>query len=68
VSTDNTIRLHDHSPAGEKRGNTSWVQCAGCDNWFHATEGIISRANVKLHCNHCHTEFLPAGAKKIILA
>ena len=68
MSVDNTIRLPDHSPAGEKRGNTSWVQCAYCDNWFHATEGIISRASVKLHCNHCHTEFLPADAKKIILA
>ena len=65
---ENTIYLPDHSPSGEKRGNISWVQCPGCDNWFHATESIISRGNVKLHCNHCHTEFLPAGAKKIILA
>ncbi|MEK9947110.1 MAG: hypothetical protein VW999_14125 [Alphaproteobacteria bacterium] len=68
MSDENTIRLRTHSPAGEKRGNTSWVQCAACEGWFHATEDIVNRAVVTLHCNHCHTEFLPADAKKIVLA
>jgi hypothetical protein len=68
MSDNNFIRLRTHSPVGEKRGNTSWVQCAGCEGWFHATEDIVNRAVVTLHCNHCHTEFLPADAKKIVLA
>ncbi|MEQ8246219.1 MAG: hypothetical protein RID42_00920 [Alphaproteobacteria bacterium] len=68
MNEDNITRLRAHSPAGEKRGNTSWVQCAACEGWFHATEDIVSRGTVQLHCNHCHTEFLPAQAKKIVLA
>lgn len=68
MAEDNVTRLRTHSPAGEKRGNTSWVQCGNCGDWFHATEDLISRGTVNMHCPHCHTEFLPAAAKKIILA
>ena len=65
---DNMCRLPSHTPAGEKRGNTSWVQCRTCDNWWHATTDLIERETVKLHCPACHDEFVPADAKLIVLA
>lgn len=68
MSDDNVTRLRTHSPAGEKRGNTSWVQCGKCAGWFHATEDLISRGTVNMHCPHCHAEFPPEAAKKIVLA
>ncbi|NQV79574.1 MAG: hypothetical protein HQ495_03425 [Alphaproteobacteria bacterium] len=68
MTETNITRLRMHSPPGEKRGNTSWVQCGSCDGWFHVTEDLITRGTVKMHCTHCHTEFLPPEAKKIVLA
>ena len=68
MTDDNITRLRAHSPPGEKRGAVSWVQCGSCAEWFHVTEDIVTRGTVNLHCPHCHTEFLPPEAKKIVLA
>tara|TARA_Y100000590_G_C15286076_1_gene850691 strand:+ start:297 stop:500 length:204 start_codon:yes stop_codon:yes gene_type:complete len=62
------IQLPQHSPLGEKRGNTSWLTCNSCNNWFHATCELIEKDNIKLHCPSCHNEFFPKESNRIILA
>jgi hypothetical protein len=52
----------------EKTGNTSWTQCGACTSWFHVGPGLLARPEVKLHCPHCHAEFLAADATRIIKA
>lgn len=52
----------------EKSGNTSWVQCPSCKNWFPAGPSLLNRPEVSLHCPHCGTEFTQAQAARIIRA
>ena len=61
-------RLPSHTPAGEKRGNTSWVSCRACRYWFHATADLIEVGTIDLHCPSCHDEFKPRDAARIVLA
>lgn len=49
----------------EKTGNTSWVKCAACGNWFHASAGLLAKTDVLLHCPHCHNEFTVDGAARV---
>jgi NAD-dependent SIR2 family protein deacetylase len=65
--SDNIIRLPSHSPLGEKRGNTAWIECGDCGNWFHSTPDLIAMNDIDLHCPKCHAEFRPEAARKIIL-
>ncbi len=64
----NIVKLPDPSPAGEKRGNSTWIECDTCGNWFHTTVDLIARESVALHCPQCHAEFVPAAARRIVLA
>ena len=50
---------------GEKRGNTSWVQCPDCQDWFHANPAMLAPDAPDLHCPHCQTEFRAADAGRI---
>jgi acetyl-CoA carboxylase beta subunit len=64
----NKTQLRAHGAPGEKRGNTSWVSCPACKEWFHTTEDLISRATIALHCPHCGHDFLPDQAARILVA
>ncbi len=50
----------------EKSGNTSWIQCPSCEDWFHVGPELLDRPKVKLHCPACHTEFLQDEAKRLV--
>ena len=50
----------------EKRGTTNWAQCPGCKDWFHVSASLLARADVKLHCPHCHQEFLQQAAARLV--
>lgn len=52
----------------EKSGNTSWVQCAACREWFHVGPSILNRPEVTLHCPHCGSDFKQADAPRIMKA
>jgi predicted Zn finger-like uncharacterized protein len=50
----------------EKRGTSNWVQCAGCTKWFHISASLLARPDVKVHCPHCHNEFLQRDAARLV--
>lgn len=52
----------------EKRGNTSWVSCGACDNWFHVALAMLGERAPRLHCPKCHAEFAAGEASHIIVA
>jgi hypothetical protein len=52
----------------EKTGNTSWVQCPSCRNWFPAGPSLLERSEVKLHCPQCDGDFPQDKAARIIRA
>ena len=52
----------------EKTGNTSWVQCDPCKSWFPVGPSLLARPEVKLHCPHCHREFVAAESARVIKA
>ena len=52
----------------EKTGNASWSQCGTCANWFPVGAELLALPAVKLHCPHCHAEFLAADAARLIKA
>ena len=50
---------------GEKRGNTNWVQCPGCEDWFPASPAMLAPDAPDLHCPHCHQTFDRASAARV---
>lgn len=50
----------------EKSGNTSWVQCPTCADWFHVSEGVLAAADTPMHCPHCHDEFTADKAARVV--
>ncbi|MBM3502464.1 MAG: hypothetical protein FJX65_01185 [Alphaproteobacteria bacterium] len=68
MTTGNRTPLRPHTAPGEKRGNTTWVSCPSCKEWFHTTEDLIARGTIALHCPHCHHEFLPEKSPRLIVA
>lgn len=49
----------------EKRPTANWVQCPQCRDWFHASASLLARPEIKLHCPHCHKEFLQQDAARL---
>lgn len=62
----NRIRPGVRTPHWEKKGNTVWVSCADCQGWFPVGPELLEMATVKLMCPHCHAQFLPEAAAKVI--
>jgi predicted Zn finger-like uncharacterized protein len=52
----------------EKRGNTHWVQCPNCKQWFHVSAGLLAREAVKLHCPACQNLFPREAAARVAKA
>ncbi len=54
-----------HGGPFEKRGNTSWVQCPKCEQWFPVSGALLDATGVPMHCPGCHHEFATADAGRI---
>jgi predicted Zn finger-like uncharacterized protein len=54
--------------AAEKSGNTSWVQCPACREWFPASSELLHAHGVQLHCPHCGRGFTRSDAARVVEA
>jgi hypothetical protein len=54
------------SQFSEKRGNTTWAQCAGCQGWLPVSAALLAAKTVALHCPHCQKSFLPEQAQQVV--
>jgi predicted Zn finger-like uncharacterized protein len=52
----------------EKQGNTSWVRCPSCEQWFPVSNALLDADDVPMHCPGCHREFAGADAGRIVRA
>jgi hypothetical protein len=50
----------------EKRGNSTWAQCPGCDHWFHVSPALLELKDVDLICPGCGLAFASDGAKNLL--
>jgi predicted Zn finger-like uncharacterized protein len=53
-------------PWWEKRGNTTWISCHNCDDWFHVSLGLLQANEKALHCPHCGNRFKQEEAGQIV--
>lgn len=57
--------MNSNTTGAEKRGSAHWAQCAQCAGWFPVGGAILAQKTVKLHCPHCHAEFLATEAQRL---
>ena len=50
----------------EKTGNSNWVQCPDCTQWFHVSSDLLEMETVPLVCPECAHSFPPDRAGEII--
>ncbi len=62
----NRIRVNPRQPRWEKQGNTAWVSCRDCAEWFPVAPELLAMETVRLVCPHCHAEFLPDDAAQVV--
>jgi predicted RNA-binding Zn-ribbon protein involved in translation (DUF1610 family) len=53
-------------PWWEKHGNTPWVCCRSCGQWFHISLSLLQADAVKLHCPHCGDAFAKEEARIVV--
>ena len=54
--------------SAEKQGNTSWVRCPDCEEWFPVSNALLDARDIPMHCPSCHHEFAGADAGRVVRA
>ncbi len=66
MSASNRIRPNPRQPHWEKQGNTVWVSCRDCREWFPVGPEMLAVGTIRLVCPHCQAMFLPDEAAKVV--
>lgn len=51
--------MSTRAAAGEKHGNTAWLPCPRCSQWFPVAPAMLEATAPACVCPACHEQFKP---------